>query len=316
MAPAAVSGVSAAGMPAQTPATNPVGATMSAAGHASGAAAVGGQGGGAAGASGSAGSSAAMSGSTASAAWPAIDDFGMMGPWKAVTKTSSGPMNAYTLFYPEELGKDGLKHPVITWGNGATSTPDQFTLLPLLASHGFFVIAANDAFVTPDEMKAGIDWALQENERMDGDFFHKLDPTKVAAMGWSLGSLGSFQIAGDPRIVTTVHISGGAMDKSVLPNLHHPAAFFCGDSSDIAHDNCESDFTMATVPVFYGVFAGDHFGIVGSFAPQINKAAAAWLRWRLLGDASLASWFVGADCTVCKDSAWVVKQKMLDTAPP
>jgi hypothetical protein len=256
-------------------------------------------------------------GSPATSAWPAITDFGMKGSFKPITKTNSGPMNAYTLFYPEELGRDGLKHPVITWGNGATSTPDQFTLLPLLASQGFFVIAANDSFVTSAEMKSGIDWAGTENDRMGGDFFQKLDLTKVASMGWSLGSLGTFELASDPRIVTTVHISGGAMDKSVLPNLKHPAAFFCGDSSDIAHDNCESDFTMATVPVFYGVFPGDHFGIESTmFAPQINSAAAAWLRWRLMGDASVAPKFVGPDCGLCKDKSWTVKQKQFDTAPP
>jgi hypothetical protein len=249
-------------------------------------------------------------------AWPSVSDFGMTGPFKAITMMNSGPMNAYTLFYPEDLGRDGLKHPVITWGNGATSTPGQFTLLPLLASQGFVVVAANDAFVTSAEMKSGIDWAFQENDRQGSAFYQKLDPSKVAAMGWSLGSLGSFQIASDPRIITTVHISGGAMDKSVVPNLRHPAAFFCGNSSDIAHDNCESDFTMAKVPVFYGVFPGDHFGIVGSFAPQINKAAAAWLRWRLMGDTSLSGMFVGADCTVCKDTSWVVKQRELDNPPP
>ena len=250
-------------------------------------------------------------------AWPAISDFGMNGAFKPITKTSSGPMNVYTLFYPEELGRDGRKHPIITWGNGATSTPDQFTLLPLLASQGYFVIAANNAFVTSAEMKSGIDWAIAENERQGGDFFGKLDPTKVASMGWSLGSLGTFEIAADPRIVTTVHISGGAMDKSVVPNLRHPAAFFCGDPSDIAHDNCESDFEMAKVPVFYGVFPGDHFGIVSTnFAPQINKATAAWLRWRLMGDASVANTFVGADCELCKDMTWTVKQRDFDTAPP
>jgi hypothetical protein len=247
---------------------------------------------------------------------PTISDFGMMGPFTATTKTRSGPNNAYTLFHPQELGKDGFKHPVITWGNGATSTPDQFTLLPLLASQGYFVVAANNSFVTPEEMKSGIDWAEMENDRQGGDFYQKLDLARVASMGWSLGSLGTFEIAADPRIITTVHISGGAMDKSVVPNLKHPAAFFCGTSSDIAHDNCESDFTMAQVPVFYGVFPGDHFGIVGRHAPQINKATALWLRWRLMGDASVSDNFVGPDCTLCKDMAWDVKQKQLDTPPP
>ena len=50
-------------------------------------------------------------------------------------------------------------------------------------------------------------------------------------------------------------------------------------------------------------------------ADQINPVAAAWLRWRLMDDAALASWFVGPDCMLCKDSKWTVKQKMLDKAP-
>jgi hypothetical protein len=205
-------------------------------------------------------------------------------------------MGGYTLFYPQDLGRDGLKHPFITWGNGATTTPSLFSLLPLLASHGFVVIASNDSFVTSAEMKSGLDWLAMENDRQGSPFYQKLDPTRVASMGYSLGSLGTF-------------------DKSVVPNLRNPAAFLCGDDSDIAHANCESDFEMANVPVFYGVFPGDHLGILGSHTLQISTAAAAWLRWRLMDDASLGSWFVGPDCMLCKDSKWVVKQKMLDKAP-
>ncbi|HET6332076.1 MAG TPA: hypothetical protein VFG30_02640 [Polyangiales bacterium] len=270
----------------------------------------------AAGAGGTSAAGTGAAGSTSTGSWPAVTDFGKNGPFMPMTKNNDGPGGGYTLFYPQDLGRDGLKHPFITWGNGATTTPPLFTLLPLLASQGFVVIASNNSFVTSAQMKSGLDWLEMENTRMGSPFYQKLDATKVASMGYSLGSLGTFEIANDPRITTTVHISGGAMDKAVVPNLKKPAAFFCGDDSDIAHANCETDFQMANVPVFYGVFPGDHLGILGTYANQINPAAAAWLRWRLMSDASLASWFVGPACTLCKDSKWVVKQKMLDTAPP
>jgi hypothetical protein len=247
--------------------------------------------------------------------WPAVSDFSMKGTFTAVTENNTGPMNAYTLYYPKEQGRDGLKHPSVTWGNGATTTPNLFSLLPLLASHGFVVIAANNSFVTSAEMKSGLDWLMDENER-EGSVLHQtLDPNKLAAMGYSLGSMGAFEMAGDPRLKTTVHISGGAMDKAVLPNLHNPAAFFCGDSSDIAYENCESDFAMVKVPVFYGVFPGDHLGILGSYATQINEAVATWLRWRLMDDATLDMSFVGKDCAMCRDDRWLVKQYDLDSAP-
>jgi hypothetical protein len=250
-------------------------------------------------------------------AWPPVADFYKNGAFMATTKNNSGPMSAYTLFYPTDLGKDGLKHPVITWGNGALTTPSSYSgFLPVLASQGFFIIAANTSSVTPEAMQSGLDWALAQNDAADSPFHQKLDPTKVAAMGYSLGSIGTFGVAAGPHIVTTVHISGGAMDKSTVPNLKHPAAFFCGSDADIAHDNCESDFELAKVPVFYGVFPGDHLGILGSYTAQILKAVGAWLRWRLMDDATLAPTFVGPDCTICKDTNWVVKQKDFDTAPP
>jgi hypothetical protein len=35
-----------------------------------------------------------------------------------------------------------------------------------------------------------------------------------------------------------------------------------------------------------------------------------------MGDKTLDAMFVGPDCTLCKDSAWMkVQQKMLDVAP-
>ena len=247
--------------------------------------------------------------------FPSVSDVGAAGPYTPMSTPSSGPGNGYSVYYPEPLGPDGLKNPIITWGNGATTVPPLFTLLPHLASHGFVVIASNNAFVTGGELRAGIDWLIAENERSDSMFYQKLDTEEVASMGYSLGSLGTFEIADDPRLKTTVHISGGAMDKSVVPNLRNPAAFLCGDPSDIAHANCESDFELATVPVFYGVFPGGHLGILGSHTAQINEAATGWLRWRLMHDTSLEDMFVGPSCSLCTDSRWNVKQKDFATAP-
>jgi hypothetical protein len=238
------------------------------------------------------------------------------GPYMAITKTATGPNGGYTLYHPAQLAPEGLKHPILTWGNGATTVPSLYSLLPRLATHGFVVIASDNSFVTGAELKAGIDWLIAENARMGSQLYQKLDVEAVGSFGYSLGSLGTFEIAADPRLQTTVHISGGAMNKSVVPNLRKPAAFFCGDPSDIAHDNCESDFELAKVPVFYGVFPGDHFGILGTFANQIDTATTAWLRWRLMHDQTQEKTFVGPDCTLCKDASWTVKQRDLATAPP
>jgi hypothetical protein len=70
-----------------------------------------------------------------------------------------------------------------------------------------------------------------------------------------------------------VHISGGSMNHAVVANLKNPAVFYCGNDSDIAFDNCEIDFEMATVPVIYANFPGGHGGVIGAQAAQIAKAS-------------------------------------------
>jgi hypothetical protein len=272
---------------------------------------------GAGGASAVAGAGAA--GSAASApggAWPAAD-LGAAGPFKSMTVMNTGPNNGYALFHPVELGRDGLKHPIVTWGNGAGSTPSNYTLLPRLATHGFVVIASNSSSVTGALLKGGIDWLIAENGREGSMFKDKLDPNQVASTGYSLGSLATFEAAKDMRIKTTVHISGGSMNKSVVANLHGPAAFYCGNSSDIAYDGCEGDFEITKVPTIYANFPGGHGGVVGAQSAQISKATVGWLRWRLMGDKTLDVMFVGPDCTLCKETVWdKVQQKMLDAPPP
>jgi hypothetical protein len=311
-------GVATAGTAATAGMPAPAGVGGSgAAGATAGQASVSGSGGssGMGGASAIAGAGAG--GSTPSAGtWPPAD-LGADGPFESMTVMNTGPSDGYMLFYPVELGRDGLKHPIVTWGNGAGSTPGNYTLLPRLATHGFVVIASNDTFVTGELLKGGIDWLITENGREGSMFEDKLDPNQVAAIGYSLGSLATFDTAADMRIKTTVHISGGSMNKSVVANLHGPAAFYCGNSSDIAYDGCEGDFEITTVPTIYANFPGGHGGVVGAQSAQISKATVGWLRWRLMGDETLDAMFVGPDCTLCKDTAWdMVQQKMLDVPPP
>jgi hypothetical protein len=246
----------------------------------------------------------------ATGTFPPVTDLAGNGPFQTKT-VACGTGNAYTCYYPTELAKNGVKNPYLTWGNGATTTPVMYTLLPHLASHGFVVIAANSSSVTSADLTGGLDWLDAENARSGSDFYQKLDTSKVASMGYSLGSVGTFGIGADPRLKTTVHISGGNFDRVGVTNLKNPAAFFCGNDSDIAHANCDLDFEDATVPVFYGNFPGDHLGILAAFTSQISQAVTGWLRWQLMADETLKAMFVGADCGLCKDSNWTVQQKNL-----
>jgi hypothetical protein len=261
--------------------------------------------------------------------FPAVSDFTADGLFESMTIENTGPDGSYTVYSPTELAPGGAKNPIVGWMSGGGTMPALYPLLPHLATHGFVVVASNTAPALGDEVHlgkeiiAGIDWAIAENARDGSTLFGKLDSSKIASIGYSMGSLATFTIASDPRLTTTVHISGGNMEADRIDNLHAPAAFFCGipgDDScsltssdcDIAAANCDSDFNNATTPVFYGNFPGGHLGILSApLQDQIQTEATAWLRWHLMDDGTLKSRFVGDDCGVCKDSHWKVKQKNL-----
>lgn len=240
-----------------------------------------------------------------------MDDSWAMGPYTAVTIEDTGPNNDFDLIYPAELESDGMLNPIITWGNGATTLPSWYDdFLPRFASYGFVVIAAHDRFVSGNSMVDGIDWLVEQNRDPSSEFYQLLDENKVAAVGYSLGSLAAFNIANDARLTTTVHISGGAGGNDSVQNLWQPTAFFCDENFTAV--NCQPDFDLSPVPVFYGVFKDTgHVGTITSL--QAAGATTGWLRWRLLDDDSKRALFVGDDCTLCTNDSWIVQQKGLDS---
>jgi hypothetical protein len=262
--------------------------------------------------------SAAGSGATAGPKFMPVSGLSGDGPYKSMVLNNTGPGGAYTIYRPSELAPGGAKNLIVGWMSGGNTTPSAYPLLPHLATHGFVIIASNTRPQIDQEIQlgkeiiAGIDWILAENAKADSAFFGKLDETKIASMGYSMGALATTTIAGDPRLTTTIHISGGNMVTDRIKMLHAPAAFLCGASGvDIAGAGCATDFDAATVPVFYGVFnGGEHLGIqTEPYAGRIQIVVTGWLRWQLMSDDSLASMFVGQQCTVCKDPNWTVKQK-------
>jgi hypothetical protein len=143
-------------------------------------------------------------------------------------------------------------------------------------------------------------------------------------MGHSRGSIATFAVAADPRLTTTIHLSGGtnpdiAKGHESLANLRNPAAFLCGEpggdgliTGDTASEFCLYDFEHATVPVFLTQITGaSHISAPG----MTTGACAGWLRWRLMGDSTMKAMFAGTACSLCTRPNWVVKQRDLDTLP-
>ena len=262
-------------------------------------------------------------GGTSTGTFPAISgDAGAPGPYATSVKSGAGPNGDGTVYYPTSFGPDGLKTPIFVWDPGSGIQGTMYaSLMTQLASQGFAAYACNSSSNAGTEVKDGIDWMIAQNTAQGSIFFGKLDTTKVAAGGHSLGSLAVFAQASDPRLTTTIHISGGTMDSThaAVANLHGSTLYLCGKtesgsdngltSGDLAAPNCAGDYAVTKVPVFFGQNTstgdpGSHaFGWESDFG-----AFTAWLRWYLMGDTSQKSMFLGASCGLCA-SPWIAMSK-------
>ncbi len=259
--------------------------------------------------------------------WPTADP-SAAGPFATVIENPIGPTAGvgvdggaspqFTLFRPKDLAQGGLCHPLITWGNGTSANPTMYkVLLNNLASHGFVVIGSNSPNVAqgnPAPMIVGVTWVLQQNDDSTSELYHRIDTTHIGATGHSQGAMATSQAATDSHITTSVPICGAMTEK----NLHGPAMFFCGGQDTLVGcSGAQNALTaVTTLPAMFAEYvSADHgswMSFTGNKPSAVETAITAWMRVHLMGDDSLRSWFYGASCKLCTDSAWIITQKNMD----
>ncbi|KOX11780.1 cellulose-binding protein [Micromonospora sp. NRRL B-16802] len=260
-------------------------------------------------------------------ATPASAAVGGSGPYPADYETSTTLAN-HTIFRPQTLPSERL--PILVWGNGACSVNglSQGNFLREIASHGFLAIAngaPNGSGSTNSQMLTqSIDWAVAENSRQGSKYFNRLDTSKVAVAGFSCGGLEAYAVSNDPRVTTTGIFSSGLLndaDDYQLRRLTKPIAYFVGGPSDIAYPNAIDDWGKlpAGLPAFMGNLNVGHGGTYDQTnGGEFGRVAVLYLKWRLKGDTTAGTNFVGANCGLC-GTQWTVQQKNLtlgDDPPP
>ena len=171
-----------------------------------------------------------------------------------------------------------------------------------------------------------INWAIAQNGDKSSQYYHKLDPTKIAASGMSCGGLQALEVAPDPRITTVMVCNSGILGnpgggmggmprltKDHLIKLHTPTIYLLGGEKDIAYNNGMDDFRRINhVPVFVANLNVGHGGTYsrphgGDFA----IVATAWFQWQLKGDRQAAKMFGGEPSGVAKREGWKVEKKLI-----
>ncbi|MFE3103943.1 poly(ethylene terephthalate) hydrolase family protein [Nocardia tengchongensis] len=145
---------------------------------------------------------------------PVETAYSQPGPWQVTEQRaftccdSTGA--AYDIWYPTDLGANGFRHPIITWGDGTNAHPNQYTyLLRHFASWGFVVIATENAATGSGVDIAGaVDKLLTLAADPAGVFHGKLDPEAIGAVGHSQGATGALNAMAHSggRIKTAVPI--------------------------------------------------------------------------------------------------------------
>ena len=137
-----------------------------------------------------------------SSTFPIETHYNSAGSWAISTeKYTDASGQIYDLFYPTDLGADGFKHPILTWGDGSFGTPEHYTgVLNQLASWGFVIIAwASGQTGTGNEMLAGAQDLVNLNSDSNCKFYNKLNTDAIGAFGHSQGAGGSVRATLDFR---------------------------------------------------------------------------------------------------------------------
>ena len=240
-------------------------------------------------------------------------------PYPAGYETSNS-LPSHTIYRPDTLPSEQL--PIMVWGEGGCSDNGTMSInfLRYIASYGFLVIANGNPNGSGTETSAmltqSIDWAVSENSRQGSKYYGRIDTGKVAVAGWSCGGLEAYEVSNDPRVSTTLIFSSGLLNDAndyQLKRLTKPIAYFIGGSGDIAYPNAIDDWGKlpSGLPAFMGNLPVGHGGTYGETnGGEFGRVAVLYLRWRLKGDRTAGTNFVGSNCGLC-GTQWQVQQKNL-----
>ncbi len=170
-----------------------------------------------------------------------------------------------------------------------------------------------------------IDWAVAENSRVGSPYRGLIDTSAIGTMGHSCGGLQTIVAAGDPRVKTAVVLNSGILRGTAklkgtnsnvdhLSRLHGPILYLIGGPSDPGFAASAGDFKdIQKIPVFRGDYPVGHGGTYRlPLGGALGEVALRWLDWQLKGMNGEQKYFVGPDCTLCKDSRWTVEKKNMN----
>lgn len=211
------------------------------------------------------------------------------GPHATTIAVGAGPEGRYYIHLPKTLGSNA--HPIAVFASGTGANPKNYdALLAQLASHGVVVIADTDPYQADgSKASAAVNWLVEQNETKGSEYFQKLVPSKVLAIGHSSGGNGAMLAAiNNPRI-TSLLLYAPALDTGRPSELSVPTFYIAGSlDATVTPQYVKARYLeTAKAKAWYGESANQsHIGFARN--PSVQYFTRAWVYAHLLGDAGSA----------------------------
>ncbi|MGC0365128.1 pimeloyl-ACP methyl ester carboxylesterase [Rhodococcus sp. 27YEA15] len=220
----------------------------------------------------------------------------------------------FQLFFPTNLGGDGIRHPLVTFGNGSFATFEEYdALLHHLASWGF-VVAVADSSVTGDgtEIAAAAQYLVDRNTDPQSIFHDSLDTEHVASVGHSQGAGGAINAATQSSLITSTAAldlpdplwASRPVDVVDVTRLTGPMFFMTGADDPVSTASAQARYFDST-PV--SAVRGRLLGVGHNWASDgegFRGYLTAWLMYTLRSDSVAAGAFVGESPQLLTDEHW------------
>ncbi|KAF2668797.1 hypothetical protein BT63DRAFT_440877 [Microthyrium microscopicum] len=248
---------------------------------------------------------------------------GGSGPHKAQFFTDPSLPN-HTIYAPK-TPVTGKKLPLLVWANGACESDGSAfsNFLTEIASHGFIVLAngkpskvwGKGGFSMPGGEKSraaqltkSIDWA----EKGGAAKFGEIDMSNVAVAGQSCGGVEAYSASVyEPRVKLIGIFNTGVIDPArrwMLKDIKQPIGYFYGGKVDFSESFITQDFREipASLPAMMSSLPVGHGGTFSEAnGGKFGKAAVAFFKWNLQGDAASKDLYFNKTSALYKDG-WTI----------
>jgi predicted esterase len=233
------------------------------------------------------------------------------GPYLTTVVGDTGPDNMYYIYRPQTLRSN--THPIVVLCVGSGSHPKNYAaLLTQLASHGVVVIANTDPYqLDGSKASAGVNWLIGQNEISKSEYYQKLIPSRVLAIGHSSGGNGAMWASIKNSKITSLLLYAPALDSANSSDLLVPTFYISGSlDKTVPPDFVKTRYQEATkANAWYGENTDQgHIGFARN--TSIQYYTRAWVYTHLFNDSGTArECFYGPNWTFKNASTWSDKLK-------